>query len=186
MVGAAILPARTWAAAPQDAQLKDIAQREIARAGNKVWLRDMVGIADFTRPSSEPRFFVVDLVSGKVRSFYVSHGYGSDPDHTGFLHRFSNEDGSLATSRGTYITHTWYEGQNGTSMRLSGIDPDNSNAEARAIVIHGADYADPEMIKIWGKLGRSSGCFAFPKANLMEILARLGPGRLLFADRLEV
>jgi L,D-transpeptidase catalytic domain len=172
-------------ARPADRALADIAKRELARAGRKVWLGDMVGIADFSLPSYQPRFFVVDMLSGKVRPFLVSHGMGSDPQHSGWLRSFSNEFNSLATSRGSYLTHTWYDGQNGTSLRLTGLDVDNSNAEARAIVIHGAKYANPDMIPLWGKLGRSSGCFAFPEANLMEILARLGPGRLLFADRLE-
>jgi L,D-transpeptidase catalytic domain len=171
-------------AVPSDSALLDIARRETERAGSKVWLKDMVGIADFSRPSAEPRFFIVDLVAGKVRPFLVAHGIGSDPEHDGFLKSFSNEPNSRATSRGAYITHTWYTGIHGTSMRLAGLDPDNSNAADRAIVIHGAWYANPEMIPQWGKLGRSEGCFAFPEGNLMEILARLGPGRLIFADKL--
>ncbi len=172
-------------ARPKDAALVDIAKRELARAGQSVWLSDMVGLADFSLPSYEPRFFLVDMMSGKIRPYLVSHGFGSDPEHSGWLRKFSNSYDSKATSRGSYITHTWYEGQNGTSLRLNGIDADNNNAEGRAIVIHGAKYANPEMISLWGKLGRSSGCFACPEANLMEIIARLGPGRLLFADQFE-
>ena len=167
-----------------DADLIGIAKRELARAGRKVWLSDSVGIADFSAPSYDPRFFIVDMISGKIRPFYVSHGAGSDPEHDGWLKHFSNENGSLATSRGAYVTHTWYDGIHGTSMRLAGLDADNSNAEDRAIVVHGAAYANPSVIPVWGKLGRSSGCFAFPQANLMEVLARLGPGRLLFADKM--
>jgi hypothetical protein len=171
-------------AMPTDALLIETARRELARAGKRIWLSDAVGIADFSLPSYQPRFFIVELMSGKVRPFYVSHGAGSDPEHDGWLKQFSNTSGSLATSRGAYITHTWYDGTHGTSMRLSGLDVDNSNAEDRAIVVHGAAYANPTMIPVWGKLGRSSGCFALPEANLMEVLARLGPGRLLFADKL--
>jgi L,D-transpeptidase catalytic domain len=182
---AAAISAPAFARLP-DTGLIDIAKRELARAGRKVWLSDSVGIADFSAPSYEPRFFIVDMVSGKVRPFYVSHGAGSDPEHDGWLKRFSNEEGSLATSRGAYVTHTWYDGVHGTSMRLSGLDADNSKAEDRAIVVHGADYANPDVIPVWGKLGRSSGCFALPEANLMEVLARLGPGRLLFADKLSL
>jgi L,D-transpeptidase catalytic domain len=173
-------------ATPSDLQLIDIAKREISRAGSKVWIKDMVGIADFSRPSSEARFFIVDLLSGKVRPFLVAHGIGSDPEHDGFLKSFSNEPNSRATSRGSFVTQSWYEGIHGSSMRLSGLDPDNCNAEERAIVVHGAWYANPEMITQWGKLGRSEGCFAFGEGNLMEILARLGPGRLIFSDKLEV
>lgn len=165
-------------------RLRMIAHRELTRNKNAIWLKDSVGIADFSRPSSEPRFFVVDLVGGKVRSFLVAHGKGSDPEHEGFVRRFSNEFESFASSRGAYLTHTWYDGKHGPSMRLYGLDPDNSNAEARAIVIHGAWYANPDMIGKWGKLGRSDGCFAFSEDKLMEITARLGPGRLIFADKL--
>ncbi len=171
-------------AAPADMVLLDIAKREIARAGGKVWLTDKVGIADFSRPSSEPRFFVVDLISGKIWPYLVAHGIGSDPEHDGFLKSFSNEPNSRATSRGAFITQTWYEGVHGTSMRLNGIDPDNNNAEDRAIVVHGAWYANPEMITQWGKLGRSEGCFVFSEDKLVEILARLGPGRLIFSDKI--
>jgi hypothetical protein len=181
VVGAFALPAQ---AAIGDAVLVNAAKAQLDRLGRKIWLSDVVGLADFSRPSYEPRFFIIDMVAGKVRPFLVSHGSGSDPEHTSMLQSFSNAPGSNATSRGAYLTHTWYEGMHGTSMRLTGLDADNSNAEPRAIVVHGAAYANPSMIDKWGKLGRSQGCFAFPQANLMEVLARLGPGRMIFADKL--
>jgi L,D-transpeptidase catalytic domain len=186
VAGTLALPFVTSAAhaAPADAALVAIANRELGRLGSKIWLKDLVGIADFSLPSSVPRFFLVDIMSSKVRRFLVSHGRGSDPEHLGMLQTFSNENGSGATSRGAYITLKWYDGIHGPSMRLQGLDADNSNAIDRAIVIHSAPYANPEMIQTWGKLGRSDGCFVFPETNLMEILARLSPGRLLFADRL--
>lgn len=191
-LAAAALPGRLAAqasgpytmSASDEAKLKLIAHRELTRHNGAIWLRDMVGIADFSRPSNEPRFFVVDMVGGKVRPFLVAHGKGSDPEHEGVVRLFSNEFNSFASSRGAYLTHTWYEGKHGTSMRLYGLDADNSNAEARAIVIHGAWYANPDMIEKWGKLGRSDGCFAFPEDNLLEIIARLGPGRMVFADKI--
>lgn len=179
-----IAPVTPALAAIDESRLRLIAHRELSRAKSTIWLRDTVGLADFSRPSWEPRFFIIDMVAGKVRPFLVTHGRGSDPMHEGQLRSFSNVPHSEATSRGAYLTHTWYEGKYGTSLRLSGLEPDNSNAEDRAIVCHGAWYANPDMIGKWGKLGRSEGCFAFPEANLMEIIARLGPGRLLFADRL--
>ncbi len=171
-------------AAPQNARLFEIARRELERAGRKIWLNDVVGLADFSLPSREPRFFLLDMVSGVVKHFYVTHGKGSDPEHDGWLKSFSNEDSSYATSRGAFLTRQFYDGKNGFSMRLFGLDPDNSNADPRAIVIHAAAYADPALIETQGKLGRSEGCFVFPHANLMEILGRMGPGRLLFADKL--
>jgi L,D-transpeptidase catalytic domain len=169
---------------PSDDLLRTIARRELDRAGKLIWIKDMVGIVDFSLPSFEPRFFLVDMVSGKVRSFLLAHGVGSDPDHDGYLKTFSNEPNSKATSRGSFITHDWYDGKHGTSLRLTGLDPDNSNADDRAIVVHGAWYANRDMIKKWGKLGRSEGCFAVSEGKLMEVIARLGPGRLLFADKI--
>lgn len=184
LAGSSLLPAAPALATLSEVRLRDIARRELERHHQHIWLRDSVGIADFSLPSSEPRFFIVNLESGSTKAFFVTHGRGSDPEHDGWLKHFSNTPSSNASSRGAYRTDRWYQGKHGSSMRLSGLDADNSNAEDRAIVVHGARYADPAMIAETGKLGRSEGCFAFPESDLMEILARLGPGRLLFADRL--
>jgi L,D-transpeptidase catalytic domain len=180
----ALVP-RAALAAPADTRLLDIARRELERMDNHIWVRDVVGLADFSLPSSEPRFFIVNMLSGEVKRFYVTHGRGSDPEHDGWLKGFSNAYGSNATSRGAYLTRNYYEGKHGLSMRLTGLEGDNSNAEARAIVVHGADYANPDLIRTMGKLGRSEGCFAFPQDRLVEVIARMGPGRMIYADRLE-
>ncbi|MGZ8311098.1 MAG: murein L,D-transpeptidase catalytic domain family protein [Allosphingosinicella sp.] len=145
---------------------------------------DIVGIADFTRASAEQRFYLLDTNSGRVTRHLVAHGRGSDPGHTGFLHRFSNQMGSEASSDGAYLTSEYYYGKYGRSMRVRGLDPSNSNAEARAIVVHTAWYAEPRVAAETGRLGRSEGCFALPHASLQEVLARLGPGRFIYADRL--
>lgn len=68
-------------------------------------------------------------------------------------------------------------------MRLAGLDPSNSNAAARAIVVHGAWYVSEEMARSRGALGRSQGCFAVSGSSLEEILKRLGPGRLIYAGK---
>ena len=169
-----------------DRKVLEIAQREIGRAGKAVWRRDIVGIADFGRPSTLPRFHVANLENGTVRSFYVAHGRGSDRDHSGFLQDFSNVPGSEATSRGAYLTCEWYNGKYGTSIRLEGLDQDNSNALDRAIVMHPAWYASPDLIPRQGKLGRSEGCFAMAPDQFNEALWHLSGGRLLYADRIEV
>ncbi|MFM5914555.1 hypothetical protein D5I55_02720 [Chakrabartia godavariana] len=181
---ASFLPS-TALAAPADARLFEIAKRELDRMGDRIWVKDVVGLADFSLVSAEPRFFVVNLVAGTINRYYVTHGRGSDPEHNGWLKGFSNDPGSNATSRGAYLTRNYYDGKHGLSMRLTGLDHDNNNAESRAIVVHGADYANPDLIRTTGKLGRSEGCFAFPQARLVEVIARMGPGRMIFADRLE-
>jgi hypothetical protein len=145
--------------------------------------RDFIGVADFSLPSRAPRFHLVNLAGGSVRSHLVAHGRGSDPAHTGWLERFSNEPRSNATSAGAYRTGSPYLGAHGRSMRLEGLDPTNSNALSRAIVVHGAWYVNQEMIGHSGMLGRSQGCFAVADSSLPEIIERLGPGRLIYADR---
>jgi hypothetical protein len=144
--------------------------------------RDFMGVADFSLPSRTPRFHLVNLANGSVRSHLVAHGKGSDPSHTGWLERFSNEPRSNATSAGAYRTGSLYLGAHGRSMRLEGLDPTNSNALSRAIVVHAAWYVNEAMIDHSGMLGRSQGCFAVADSSLAEIMARLGPGRLIYAD----
>ena len=162
----------------------ELAKRQIERAGPQVWRRDIVGVADFARPSTLPRLHFANLENGTVRSFYVAHGRGSDPEHSGFLQSFSNMPGSEATSRGGYLTAEWYKGKYGTSIRLIGLDGDNSAALDRAIVMHPASYAAPEHIAKFGKLGRSEGCFAMAPEQFNEALWHLSGGRLLYADRI--
>ena len=144
----------------------------------------LAGIADYGLSSNLPRFHFANLENGTVRSFLVAHGKGSDPEHTGYLEYFSNVVGSNATSRGAYVTWEWYKGKYGTSIRLGGLEPDNSNALPRAIVMHPAGYASLEHIEKWGKLGRSDGCFAMSPADFNEALWHLSGGRLLYADKL--
>ena len=144
---------------------------------------DAIGIADFALPSRDPRFHIISMANGKTTTLLVAHGRGSDPDHSGWLHYFSNEFGTAASSSGAYRTGEAYDGKHGPSRRLTGLDPENSNAEARAIVIHGAWYVCPEMVREHGKLGRSEGCFAFAQDDLQQVLDRLGPGRMIYADK---
>ena len=144
--------------------------------------RDYIGVADFSLPSRAPRFHLVNVADGSVRSHWVAHGRGSDPSHTGWLERFSNEPRSNATSAGAYRTGSLYVGAHGRSMRLEGLDPTNSNALSRAIVVHGAWYVNEALIGHSGMLGRSEGCFAVADSSLPEIMARLGPGSLIYPD----
>ena len=169
---------------PYQRKVLDIAAHHKERVAAKLWRTDVVGIADFARPSWEPRFHFANLDNGTVRSFLMAHGKGSDMEHDGWLKHFSNDPGSEATSRGAFLTCEWYTGKYGTSIRLVGLDPDNSRALERYIVMHAAWYVDRAMIDKWGKIGRSSGCFAMSNADFNEALIHLSGGRLLFADRI--
>jgi hypothetical protein len=185
MAAAAARPLTAAAAvgAPVAPGLLQRALEALDQHRDRIEYRDVLAIADFSLPSRAPRFHLVNLVDGSVSSHWVAHGRGSDPAHTGWLERFSNEPHSNATSAGAYRTEGTYVGAHGRSIRLEGLDPTNSNAAARAIVVHGAWYVSETMIGYWGMLGRSQGCFAVAQASLDEILTRLPPGRLIYANR---
>lgn len=151
---------------------------------HRIRARDWMAVVDFNKASGEERFHVVDLRSGEVESFRVAHGSGSDPRHCGHLERFSNDFGSYASSNGAYTTGEYYHGKYGLSMKTHGRDWSNNNAEPRAIVIHNAWYAEPDVLAAHGKLGRSQGCFAFSRADQDKVMRKIAGGRLIYADKI--
>jgi L,D-transpeptidase-like protein len=171
-------------AVPGDIDPQLFAKAKAALDQHKIWPRDVIGVVDFSKPSSDPRFFVVDLMNGTAEGYRVAHGRGSDPDHSGFVERFSNDFGSYASSNGTYTTGDYYNGKYGLSMKVRGLDWSNYNAEPRALVIHNAWYAEDDMIPLHGKLGRSEGCFAMSRENQYAVMRRLAGGRMIYADKL--
>ena len=186
--GALALPARLPAQAAtidaRSARILDIARTQMQRMARVLWRTDIVGLADFGAHSSQPRFHFANLEAGTVKSYLVAHGAGSDPERDGWLHWFSNEPGSNATSRGAYISYEWYTGKYGTSIRLGGLEAENSNVLDRAIVLHPAPYATPAFVSEHGMLGRSNGCFAMNPADFPYALTQLSGGRLIYADKL--
>ena len=185
--GAALaLPLRVHAqpakGSARDRALFKIARDELERAGDAIWKRDIVGIADYGLHSAQKRFHFVNLGLSQVQSFHVCHGSGSDPEHDGWLNHYSNVEGSHASSRGAYVTWEWYQGRYGTSIRLGGLDPTNEAALRRYIVMHRAKYAEPQHLERWGRMGRSNVCFAMCDADFKQALLTLSGGRLLFAD----
>lgn len=180
------LAAQPRSGLPRDAKLIEIAKlaQEKVRARGMLWREDYVGIADYGLHSSQPRFHFVNLQSGTITSHLVTHGDGSDPEHDGWLNWYSNVEGSHCSSEGTYATFGWYTGRFGTSVRLEGLDPTNSNALDRAIVMHRAGYAEASHLAKWGRLGRSNGCFAFGDADFKRALLNIGGGRALHAESL--
>lgn len=149
----------------------------------RVLRRDRIAIADFTFGSSKPRFHLIDLDTLKARTLLVAHGSGSDPAHTGYLQRFSNEEGSNASCDGAFVAADYYVGKHGRSQRLIGLDPTNNRAFERAIVVHGAWYANADMLTTHGKLGRSQGCFAVGEGALETVFNGLGEGRMIYAAK---
>jgi hypothetical protein len=132
-----------------------------------------LSVIDFTQHTGQKRFYVIDMRTGKVERFLVAHGQGSDPSHSGYASRFSNVDSTHASSLGFYRTAETYEGKHGFSLRLDGLSSTNSNARARAIVIHGADYV--------ASLGRSWGCPAVEMSVRTRLINTLKGGSIIYA-----
>ncbi len=156
----------------------------LARHGDAIFSRDIIAIADFSQSSAVPRFFLFNTIDGSTTALLVSHGIGSDRGHSGWLQQFSNLPGSEATSSGAYLVGEGYIGKYGASRRLIGLDPENDQAENRAIVIHPAWYVSQSLAAQQGKIGRSQGCFAFSYDDIGQVLARLAPGSLLYAGKI--
>jgi hypothetical protein len=139
-------------------------------------------VVDFSLPSTEKRFWLIDANSGKlVFRSYVSHGKGSGSRL--YATKFSNAVGSNASSLGSYIATTPYKGDHGPALRMIGVSATNSNAFKRNIVIHGATYVpilDEVMIKIAGA-GRSNGCFAFGFDKTAQVVSALKGGGFIYA-----
>lgn len=136
-------------------------------------------VIDFSLPSTEKRLWVIDLKKKEVLlNTVVSHGRNS-----GLLmaEKFSNNPQSYQSSLGFYKTGETYLGKHGYSLRLDGLEKGfNDQARNRAIVVHGADYANEEVAKTSGKLGRSLGCPAVPSALSKELIDVIKEGSLVF------
>ncbi|MFC5343151.1 murein L,D-transpeptidase catalytic domain-containing protein [Brevundimonas staleyi] len=149
---------------------------------HKITLRDRMYLVDFQKFSGDQRLYEVDLIGGRVTAFRTCHGRGSDPEHSGFARRFSNTPESYMSSVGAYATAgAGWGSQQGPNVLLDGLEYSNNMARDRAIIVHGADYADPAFLAREGKLGRSYGCFSTAHTDLPMLRERMGEGRLLFA-----
>ena len=136
-------------------------------------------IIDYTRPSNEERFYVLDLNKKKlVYSTRVAHSKNSGLE---IPLEFSDDPNSYQSSLGFFLTLGEYNGAYGYSLRLKGLEENiNANAESRAIVIHGGNIVDDEYIKKYGFAGRSLGCPVLPAALTKEIVNYIKHGRVLF------
>lgn len=152
-----------------------------ARAMRQGWTAaPVLTVIDYSRRSRERRLWVLDLARDSVLATeLVAHGRGTGDD---VARQFSNRPGSLASSLGTFITGGTYRGRHGLSLRLHGMDAGlNDRAEARAIVIHGADYVGPDAVRRLGRLGRSQGCPALAPSVAARVIRLIRGGTVLFA-----
>lgn len=166
---------------------RDLREQALEALDRHAWSipnRDRIYIVNFTQHSAQPRLYELDVISGEARMFHTAHGVGSDPFHSGYAHGFSNIVDSNASSLGVYRTSGMGWGvRHGSNVLLDGLDNTNNAARERAIIVHAADYCEPEWLEREGKLGRSFGCFATSSASLDYLRPRMDEGRLLYAAR---
>jgi hypothetical protein len=138
-----------------------------------------LSVIDFSLPSSKERLWIFDLDEGKLLYHsLVSHGRNSGDL---MAKKFSNINSSFMSSLGFYVTGETYQGKHGYSLRLDGVEKGfNDLARERAIVVHGADYANKDFVKTTGRLGRSLGCPALPMDVYKEIINIIKDGSCLF------
>ncbi len=136
-------------------------------------------VIDFNLPSTEKRMYVLDLAAKEVLFVsHVAHGRNSGGN---YATSFSNRHGSYQSSLGFYRTDGTYNGGNGYSLVLDGLEKGiNDNARPRAVVIHGADYCNENIIRSTGRLGRSFGCPALPRELNKPIIDAIKGGSILF------
>lgn len=132
--------------------------------------RRYLTLIDYTKPLYQDRLWVIDQTTGKtVLRAHVAHAFRS-----GLLHavHFSNEQGSRMSCAGTFITGKAYRGRFGRALRVTGLDPENDHASARAIVFH-STRCTPFT---WG-------CFATLPATNQRLIALIKDGSLVYVAR---
>jgi len=140
---------------------------------------ERLAVIDFSLSSNEPRMWVFDLKQQRLMfRELVSHGQGSGDE---MATMFSNIPDSHQSSIGLFRTLNSYEGSNGYSLRLQGMEPGvNDNAYDRAIVIHGADYVSEEFIEQNGRIGRSYGCPAVRSEIAIPLIDSIKDNQYVF------
>ena len=140
---------------------------------------NLLVMVDYTKPSTEERLFIIDLRKKQLLiSSLVAHGRG-----TGDLYatNFSNKNNSYSTSSGFYLTGNIYNGKNGESLELYGLEKGkNDNARKRTIVMHSAYYANKSFAEKYGRLGRSKGCLVLPTDLNTKIINLISGGVVLY------
>jgi hypothetical protein len=139
----------------------------------------IISIIDFSQPSSAKRLYILDVKNDKILfNTLVAHGKNTGLENAT---SFSNEPSSLKSSTGFYMTGTTYDGHNGYSLRLVGLEPGlNDRALDRGIVVHGAAYVNESLAHERGYVGRSWGCPAVPKELVVPVIETIRNGSCLY------
>lgn len=157
-----------------------LAARDNAVREGKAGRDHLLTVIDYSRPSTEKRLWVFDTRAEQLLFHeLVAHGKNTGDN---YATRFSNRDGSLQTSLGTFVTADTYQGGNGYSLRMRGLDAGyNDNAMSRYIVIHGAPYVSDAFARKQGRIGRSWGCPALSQEAAPKVIDTIKGGSVVFS-----
>lgn len=145
---------------------------------NRIKNNRYLTIVDMTVSSNMERMYIIDIIDRKlIRKTLVAHGMKTGDE---FANDFSNTESSHKSSLGFYVTGEVYNGKHDLSLKLDGLEYTNNNARERGVVIHSADYVSHEFIEENGRLGRSYGCPAIPKADYASTIEKIKEGSCFF------
>ena len=140
---------------------------------------NLLTVIDYSLLSTERRLWVFDLDYARLLYFeLVAHGKNTGAN---LATEFSNRHGSRQSSLGVFTTGKTYNGKNGYSLKLHGLEREiNHEALARTIVIHGAWYVTDAHAVKYGRLGRSWGCPALDLEVAQALIDTIKGGSVLF------
>jgi hypothetical protein len=140
---------------------------------------NIITVCDFSQSSRNKRLYIIDLGEKTILiNTYVAHGRKTGGE---FARSFSNRMNSHKSSIGFFVTEQEYNGDNGISLKIRGVERGfNDKAERRGIVIHGSDYVGDDFLN-WNKSnGRSFGCPAVPSNQIDQVIDTIKEGSCLF------
>lgn len=143
--------------------------------------KDFITIADFNKPATSPRLFVLNLKTNQVKAYFVAHGAArpkaplelfkldqlSEAQQEQLLYPkfFSNKPGSNATPHGIFILGKTYVGSFGYSLKMHGLQQDiNDNTFSRYVVMHGFKGISANNVAL------SQGCSMLEPAAAREVI----------------
>lgn len=157
-------------------KLREHAADAAAFAGKHGYNTRFCFLADMSLASGSNRFFVYDLKADSIETAgLVAHGRCNKLWLTG--RKYSNTTGSGCTSLGKYKIGKPYEGRFGLAYKLYGLDPTNSNAFERFVVLHAHECVP--MREVYPvEICQSDGCPTVSILFLAKLAKKIDQSRL--------
>lgn len=166
----------------------------LALVGDRYARRDVITIFDLSKPSSQKRFFVLNLSAGTASAYLAAHGSGNGHGAQAKSFRGFNSPISHKTPLGALITVR--RGEVGMkrefprlmTLRLEGTKdynndfntaPSRAVPEGASLEVHPARYVSETQAR-GGRLGNSDGCIALDPYVNDEVIRQIEGGSLVY------